>query len=186
MSYIIRYSVGSGRYTIEESRNLPGMQFVPKDKVEEWVDGTNKYREKMGQTALDEEVATEMKALDEKYRIIKQLNEAGVPMILSPDASGKYMVAGFSVLGEMELLKNTNLSNYEILKMSTSNFANFFNENYGILEVGKDADFIILNSNPLEDLQTLKNIQGIYSNQHFINKKALDTIRDSILKTIHN
>ena len=179
------YSVGSGRYTIEESRNFPGMQFVPQTKVDEWVDGTNKYREKMGQTAFNEEVATEMKALDEKYRIIKQLHDAGIPMILSPDASGKYMVAGFSVLDEMELLKNTKLSNYEILKMSTTNFANFFNENYGILEVGKDADFIILNSNPLEDLQTLKNIQGIYFNQHFINKKALDTIRDSVLKTIH-
>ncbi|WP_157505174.1 amidohydrolase family protein, partial [Flavobacterium tegetincola] len=91
-----------------------------------------------------------------KYRIIKQLHDAGVPMILRTDASGKYMVAGFSVLGEMELLKNKKLSNDEILKMTTSNFANLFNENYGILEVGKDADFIILNSNPLEDLQTLK------------------------------
>ena len=120
-----------------------------------------------------------------KYRIIKQLHDAGVPMILRTDASGKYMVAGFSVLGEMELLKKKKLSNDEILKMTTSNFANFFNENYGILEVGKDADFIILNSNPLKDLQTLKNIQDIYFNQHLINKKALDTIRDSILKTIH-
>lgn len=180
------YSVGSGRYTIEESRNMPGMQFVPKDKVEEWVDGTNKYREKMGQTAFKEEVVNEMKALDEKYRIIKQLNEAGVPMILSPDPSAKYMVSGFSVVGEMALLQNAKISNYEILKMATVNFSNLFKENYGTIEVGKDADFILLNANPLEDLNTLKNVEAVYYNQNFLDKKSLDSMREAVLKEVQN
>jgi hypothetical protein len=180
------YSLGSGRYTIEESRNMPGMEFVPKAKMEEWVDGTNKYREKLGQTAYKEEVVNELKALDEKYKIIKQLYDAGVPMILSPDATSKYMVAGFNVLGEMELLKNANLSNFEILKMATVNYANFFNENYGTIEVGKDADFILLDANPLEDLKTLKNVQGVYYNQNFLDKKALDVMRESVLKAVKN
>jgi hypothetical protein len=178
------YSVGSGRYTIEESINMPGMEFVPKAKMDEWVDGTNKYREKLGQTAYKDEVVNELKALDEKYKIIKQLYDAGVPMILSPDATSKYMVAGFNVLGEMELLKNANLPNFEILKMATVNYANFFNENYGTIEVGKDADFILLNANPLEDLKTLKNVQGVYYNQNFLDKKALDVMRESVLKAV--
>lgn len=178
------YSVGSGRYTIEESRNMPGMEFIPKSKMEEWVEGTNKYREKMGQTAFKEEVVNELKALDVKYKIIKQLYDAGVPMILSPDASSKYMIAGFSILGEMQLLKNANLSNYEILKMATVNFSNFFNENYGTIEVGKNADFMLLNNNPLDDLNTMKNVQGVYYNDHFLNKKALDAMRSNVLNTI--
>jgi hypothetical protein len=175
------YSVGSGRYTIEESRNMPGMEFISKAKMAEWVEGTNKYREKMGVAAFNEEVVNELKALDEKYKIIKQLNEAGVPMILSPDASSKYMVAGFGVLGEMQLLKNANLSNYEILKMATVNFSNFFKGNYGTLEVGKDADFILLDTNPLEDLNTLKKVQGVYYNYHFLDKKALEAMRSDVL-----
>jgi hypothetical protein len=177
-------SVGSGRYTIKESRNMPGMKFISKTKIAEWVDGTNKYREKMGVIAFNEEVVNELKALDEKYKIIKQLNEAGVPMILSPDASSKYMVAGFGVLGEMQLLKNANLSNYEILKMATVNFSNFFKGNYGTLEVGKDADFILLDTNPLEDLNTLKQIQGVYYNRHFLDKKSLDAMRSDILSAV--
>jgi hypothetical protein len=178
------YSIGSGRYTIEESRNMPGMEFIPKAKMDEWVEGTNKYREKMGVAAFNDEVVNELKALDDKYKIIKQLNDAGVPMILSPDASSKYMVAGFSILGEMELLKNTTLSNFEILKMTTVNYANFFNENYGTIEVGKDADFILLNANPLEELKTLKNVQGVYYNQHFLDKNDLDSVRESLLKEL--
>ena len=127
-----------------------------------------------------------MKALDEKYRIIKQLNDAGVPMILSPDASGKYMVAGFSVVGEMTLLQDAKISNYEILKMATVNFSNFFKENYGTIEVGKDADFILLNSNPLKDLNTLKNVEAVYYNQNFLDKKALDNMREAVLKADQN
>lgn len=177
------YSIGSGRYTIEESRTMRGMEFIPKAKMEEWVDGTNKYREKMGLAAFNEEVVNELKLLDEKYKIIKQLHAAGVPMILSPDASSKYMIAGFSVLGEMQLLQNANLSNYEILKMATVNFSNFFNENYGTLEVGKDADFILLDTNPLEDLNTLNNVQGVYYNHHFLDKTALDAMRSSVITT---
>lgn len=178
------YSVGSGRYTIEESRTMPGMEFIPKAKIEEWVEGTSKSREKMGVTAFNEEVVNELKALDEKYKIIKQLNEAQVPMILSPDASGKYMIAGFSVLGEMQLLKNANLSNYEILKMATVHFSNFFNANYGTLEVGKDADFILLDTNPLADLNSLKKVEGVYYNYHFLDKKALDAMQSSVLTAV--
>jgi imidazolonepropionase-like amidohydrolase len=162
---------------------MPGMEFVPKAKMEEWVDGTTKYREKIGVTAFKEKVVNELKALDEKYKIIKQLIEAQVPMILSPDATSKYMVAGFSVLGEMQLLKNANLSNYEILKMATVHFSNLFNENYGTIEVGKNADFILLDTNPLEDLNALKKVQGVYYNYHFLDKKALDAMRSVVFNS---
>jgi hypothetical protein len=180
------YSIGSGRYTIEESLNLPGMEFVPKTTIEEWVESTKKYREKMGEVAYKEEVISELKSLEEKYQIIKKLNDAGVPMLLSPDASSQYMIAGFSVLGEMELLQNANLSNYEILKMATVNFAAFFKEDYGTIEINKIADFMLLDANPLEDLKTLKNLQGIYYNQNFLDKKALDVMRESVLKALQN
>ncbi len=171
------YNIGSGRYTIEESRNLPGMIFVPKATIEEWIDGTKKYREKMGDVAYKEEVVSELKSLDEKYRVIKKLNEAGVKMILSPDASSKYIVPGFSVLGEMELLKNANLGNYDILKMTTINFAEFFKEDYGTIEIGKNADFILLNDNPLKNLGVLKKIEGLYYNNQFLDIKELETLR---------
>lgn len=180
------YSIGSGRYTIEEFRNMPGMEFVAKAKMEEWIESTNNYREKIGVTAYQQEVMNELKALDEKYKIIKQLNDVGVQIILSPDASAKYMIAGFSVLGEMELLKNTHLSNYDILKMTTVNFANFFEENYGTIDVGKDADFILLDANPLNDLSTLKNIEGVYYNQHFLDKNVLTAMRRAILSAVEN
>lgn len=180
------YSTGSGRYSLEESRKLPGMEFISKTTVEEWIEGTQKYREKMGDAAYKEEVANELKSLDEKYLIVKKLNDAGIQMILSPDASSKYMIPGFSVLGEMELLKNASLSNYDILKMATINFATFFKEVNGTIEAGKTADFILLNNNPLEDLNTLKKIEGLYFNNQYLDAKALEAMRLKLLPTSQN
>lgn len=97
------------------------------------------------------------------------------------------MVAGFSVLDEMELLKNAQLSNYDILKMSTANFALFFNDhNYGTIEEGKDADFILLNNNPLDDLSALKEVQGLYYDNQFLDAKKMEAMRLKLLPTSQN
>jgi imidazolonepropionase-like amidohydrolase len=81
----------------------------------------------------------------------------------------------------MELLKNAELNNFEILKMATVNFANFFNENYGTIEEGKDADFIILNDNPLENIDALKTIEGVFFNENYLDKNSLNRLTETIL-----
>ena len=174
------YSVGSGRYSYEELRTQPGMQYVSKEMVNSWIEKTKQYRDKLGAKAYKGEVNIELGKLDEKYLIIKKLNELGVKMLLSPDSSSKYMVAGFGVVGEMELLKNAELSNFEILKMATVNFSDLFKEDYGTIEAGKEADFILLNDNPLENINTLKTIEGVFFNENYLSKDALNKLSESI------
>lgn len=180
------YSVGSGRYSYDELRKQSGMEFVTKSTIDDWIVKTKEYREKIGDNAYKEEVASELKSLEEKYTIIKNAHNLGIPMILSPDSSSKYMVAGFSVLLEMELLKNAQLSNYEILKMATTNFATFFNADYGTIKEGQNADFILLNDNPLENLSTLKNIEGLYYNSNFLDSKKITDMRSALLQSSQN
>lgn len=180
------YNMGSGRYSYEELRKLPGMEFIPNATVEEWIDGTKKYREKLGVGAYKEEVAIELQSLDEKFQMIKRIHELGIPMLLSPDSSSKYMISGFDMVGEMELLKNADLSNYEILKMATTNFADFFKEDYGIIEVGKPADFILTSINPLVDFRALRKIEGLYFNHQFLDSEKLELMRMGLLGTAQN
>jgi hypothetical protein len=175
------YSIGSGRYSYEELRSQPGMKYVSKKNVDNWIEKTKQYRDKLGEQAYEEEVENELKKLNNKYQVIKKLNELGINMLLSPDSSSKYMVAGFGIVGEMELLKNAELNNFEILKMATVNFANFFNENYGTIEEGKDADFIILNDNPLENIDALKTIEGVFFNENYLDKNSLNRLTETIL-----
>tara|TARA_R110002049_G_scaffold17731_2_gene68557 strand:- start:107281 stop:108450 length:1170 start_codon:yes stop_codon:yes gene_type:complete len=176
------YSIGSGRYSYDELRNQPGMQYIQKEIVDDWIDKTKQYREKIGKTAYEIEVEGELKKLDLKYQVIKKIHGLGIKMLLSPDSSSKYMVSGFGVFGEIELLKNSGLSNFEILEMATRNFATFFNGNYGTIAIGKDADFIVVNDNPLKNSNTLKTIEGVFINKQFLDKDDLNKLSESIIQ----
>lgn len=180
---LLWYSIGSGQYSYEQLEKLPGMEFVSKETMQEWIEKTKIYREKIGEQAYKDEVAKELKDLQEKYQVIARLQKEGIKMLLSPDASSKYMMTGCNMINEMELLKNANLSNFEILQMATVNFATFHKEYNGVIKVDKPADFIILDQNPLEDLQTLRNVKGVFFNNNYIDNKALEEIKKNLLAT---
>ena len=180
---LLWYSIGSGQYSYDQLEKLNGMEFVSKPNMQEWIEKTKTYRDKIGEQAYKEEVAKELKDLEEKYQVIARLQKEGVKMLLSPDASSKYMMTGCNMINEMELLKNANLSNFEILQMATVNFATFHKEYNGVIKVNKPADFIILDQNPLEDLQTLKNIKGVYFNFNYLDTKALEDMKNKWLAT---
>ena len=180
---LLWYSIGSGQYSYEQLEKLPGMEFVSKETMQEWIEKTKIYREKIGEQAYKDEVAKELKDLEEKHQVIARLQKKGIKMLLSPDASSKYMMTGCNMVNEMELLKNANLSNFEILQMATVNFATFHKEYNGVIKVDKPADFIILDQNPLEDLQTLRNVKGVFFNNNYIDNKALEEIKKNLLAT---
>lgn len=175
------YSVGSGRYSYEELRERNGMEYISKTVMDNWIEKTKQYRNKIGKEAYEKEVKDELKMLEHKFEVIKKMKKEGIHMLLSPDCSAKYMITGFGMIDEMKLLKNAQLSNFEIFEMATVNFARFFKANNGTIEKGKDADFIILESNPLKDLETLKTIQGLFFNGNYLDKKALNKLSNSIL-----
>jgi len=180
---LLWYSIGSGQYSYEQLEKLHGMEFVSKATMQEWITKTKEYRTKLGEQAYKDEVVKELKDLQEKYQVIARLQKEGIKMLLSPDASSKYMMTGSNVLNEMELLQNAKLTNFEILQMATINFAQFYGENYGTIKVNIPADFIVLEKNPLEDLQTLKNVKGVYFNHNYLDNKALEEIRKKHLVT---
>ena len=180
---LLWYSIGSGQYSYDQLEKLDGMEFVSKLTMQEWITKTKEYRTKIGEQVYKDEVAKELKELQEKYQVIARLQKEGIKMLLSPDASSKYMMTGCNMINEMELLKNANLSNFEILQMATVNFATFHKEYNGVIKVDKPADFIILDQNPLEDLQTLRNVKGVFFNNNYIDNKALEEIKKNLLAT---
>ncbi|UOK41528.1 MULTISPECIES: amidohydrolase family protein [Flavobacterium] len=175
--YIISY----GQYSVEDMIKQKGMQFINPETVKEWAEKTNLYREKTGKKEFEEEVALYAKELQERHAVIKRLNDEGVPLLLSPDSSSKFIVAGFAMHEEMKSYQKAGLTNYAVLKTGTVNFANLFNENYGTIEVGKNADFLIVSKNPLERLDALEKIEGIYFNNQYLNKNILEEMSRSIL-----
>jgi len=71
---------------------------------------------------------------------------------------------GISLHTELELLHKIGLSNRDVLMAATVNFAEAFGWKTGKLKEGYEADILILDKNPLEDLENLNSIAYLFNN----------------------
>ncbi|HAA89667.1 MAG TPA: amidohydrolase [Peptococcaceae bacterium] len=94
---------------------------------------------------------------------IKKAVTLGVKVVIGTDAGATAVPHGDSYYFEMQLLKKAGLSNLQILQAATINGAKLLGleEMLGSIEEGKLAFFVAVRGNPLEDLDTLKNITTI-------------------------
>ena len=104
-------------------------------------------------------------------------------IVSGTDASNPFVISGFSLHQELELLHEAGLTNFEVLKTATINSAIMlgFQNRLGTIEDGKEADFVMLDKNPLEDISYTKSIFGVMLNGKWFSRKDLDQLlKDSI------
>jgi len=80
-----------------------------------------------------------------------------------------YANLGYAYFREMELLQEAGLGTMEIIVVSTIENARFFRveARLGSITEGKQADIIFVNSDPLKDLEVLKNPKRVMLNGEF-------------------
>tara|TARA_R110002073_G_scaffold123234_2_gene266834 strand:- start:15352 stop:16779 length:1428 start_codon:yes stop_codon:yes gene_type:complete len=118
-----------------------------------------------------------------KYEAMKNLSrilvEEGVTVLFGTDSGPNFISAGLPILEEMNLLKDAGVSKFEILKSATRNAGIVLNnQNLGTVTVNAIADLLLLNENPLENLETLKNPEAIVSNNIWYSKKGIEELRN--------
>ena len=109
----------------------------------------------------------------------------GVILTTGTDSIGWGAIPGFSLHDELESLSNLGLSNTQILHAATLASADWMKSNSGKIEVGRSADLVILNKNPLEDISNTRTINAVISNGKYLGRKQLDTILKNI-KNVNN
>ena len=80
---------------------------------------------------------------------------------------------GISLHNELNLLTKIGLNNREALAATTTNFSDAFGWITGKLEKGYEADILILDKNPLEDLENLKKINILINNGEVMDRNEL-------------
>ena len=180
------YAVGYGQYNIEEMLNQRGMNFIADSVKTVWTEKTTHYREKLGKAGFEEEKNNYALEMKERYQVIKDLNQLGVPLLLSPDTSTQFMIPGFNMLHEMLMYQQAGLSNKDILKAASFNYALHFKENDGDIALNKTANFIIVEKNPLDDLKALSKINGVFFNNHYYSQNDLEQLEQQLLKETNN
>jgi hypothetical protein len=141
---------------VEELRNRSEMQYVPESMVNDWVIAKENQLAGRG---FDPKIAA--LAIDLRRRLILELHRSGAGLLLGSDAPQIFNVPGFSAHRELDALVAAGLTPYEALRTGTSAVADFLGSNTGVVAVGREADLILLDANPLEDIRNSRRIHGV-------------------------
>jgi len=144
----------------------PGLAYIPKAVRDFW-----KYP--MGR------FATDVKALfPGAVELVGRLNRAGVPILAGTDFPNPYVYPGFSLHDELGLLVEAGLTPAEALRAATLSPARFLGvaDSLGSIAIGKVADLVLLDGNPLEDIGQTRGIRAVIQGGKVFDRAGLDQL----------
>jgi imidazolonepropionase-like amidohydrolase len=171
----------------EKFLKRPTNAYLPQKYINSFLQGKEKHQL---QFKGGEDLAPLKYALDKSLLI--QLHKAGIPLTLGTDAGTGAMgiVPGFSVHEELRVLTENGFSPYEAIRTATFNASGAAaamtgKDDFGTIEMGKRADFILLENNPLDDIANLKNRLGVMAAGRWYGKNEIQNMIDpALLPTI--
>jgi imidazolonepropionase-like amidohydrolase len=102
---------------------------------------------------------------------------AGVPFMAGTDtAAGVHVFPGFSLHEELALFVKAGLTPLQALQTATLNPARFLGRvvDMGSIDEGKVADLVLLDANPLDDINNTRRIRGVLLAGRYFDRAALD------------
>ena len=139
------------------------------------------FREYWNKRSLEDQKRPErqarLKAYYERlFQLIKDMHSAGVGILAGSDAgANEYSLPGFSLHDELAELVAAGLTPMEALQSATLNAGVYLGmtDAFGTVEVGKTADLVLLEANPLSDIRNTRKIAAVILAGRFIGKPEL-------------
>ena len=120
---------------------------------------------------------------DFTQKVIGALHRAGVPLMAGTDAMGYPLIApGTSLHRELRLLVDSGLTPCEALRTATVVPAGFLGREaeFGAVAVGKRADLLLVEGNPLEDIGRLRTPVGVMVRGRWNGRSELQQMVDAL------
>ncbi len=109
---------------------------------------------------------------------IREMHEAGVPLLIGTDLSNLGTLPGFSVHQEMLLWQSAGIPAVDVLRYATIAPAQFLKceQDYGSIESGKGANFVLTRLNPIENIEHASEIESVVVGGKYLDRKALNAM----------
>lgn len=159
----------------DDHRQDPELHYLGKGLI-----GTYGWRVERANKDTPDQIAERKRRYGKLTSLIAILKASGMQIMAGTDAGflNSYIYPGFALHEELQILVDGGLSPLEALQTSVVNGPEFFglSDRYGSVEVGKKADLLILNANPLQNIAATRNIFGLVRMGKAYPRAELDTM----------
>jgi len=110
---------------------------------------------------------------------LKQAVALGVPILAGTDTPDSFVFAGSGLIDELELYTQAGLTPLQALQSATLWPARYagIEASAGTVEVGKDANLLLVADNPLLQIEALRQIEGLVLAGHWYDKAQLNALQ---------
>jgi imidazolonepropionase-like amidohydrolase len=159
------------------------MQYWPRQSVDGWA---RNVRNRRSNPEYDVELAR--LHAENRNRTLKALSDGGATILMGTDSPQMFSVPGFSLHREMQAMVDAGMSTYEVLVSGTSNVGEYFQgqDTFGTIAVGRRADLILTNSNPLDDVANVADRAGVMVRGNWLPEEMIQERLAIIAETFAN
>lgn len=117
-----------------------------------------------------------------RLALVKALSDEGGRLLVGTDTPNPFVLPGYSVFEELKNFVEAGLTPYQALAAATREAANFIGETeeWGTVERGKRADLLLLESDPLANIENVKRQTGVMVRGRWIPREELEEISSRV------
>jgi hypothetical protein len=156
---------------------FPELRYASPQSVQAWVNAYNQRR-----AAPDYNAVTSRRVIDARQHVLAALHRGGGRILMGTDAPQQFSVPGFSLHREFPRMRAAGMSPFDILVTGTRNVGEYFqrNDTFGTVAVGRRADLLLLDADPLADIANLQRIAGVMARGRWVPASEIRTRLEAI------
>jgi len=168
--------------SVESMARRPELRYIPLRTRKLWI----QWKDDAVNSGPD--AGTMARYLELRNKLIKALHDVGAGLLLGSDAPQVWNVPGFSVWRELQAIVDAGLTPFEALETGTVNVGRFFGveNDLGTVSVGRKADLILLNQNPLAGVENVGIPAGVMLDGQWLSGEEIRTRLETIAAKYEN
>ena len=143
----------------DESDTLdPRRKYVPNEVLASW-------RQQMEMKQSERVRFDYVQIHQRNVELFREMHNAGVALMIGTDLGAPFVFPGFSFHDELAIMVDeVKLSSMDAIRAATIIPARFSGQDamYGAIQVGRAADFLLVDRNPLENIRNLGDLFGVF------------------------